>query len=117
MSTALSENFTSEDRRKSPRAKRLKMVARLNGETYLTEDWSMGGFLVENYDGRLTTGSLITVEGLGRTKTNVHLVNLPARVVRLGANTIAVSYLSLDAKAYDFLQQSMSDSGDMRTLV
>jgi hypothetical protein len=117
MATAVGEKFITNERRKYNRANRLKMMAKLNGQTYLTEDWSMGGFLVENYEGRLATGALITVECLGHSKTKLHTVDLPARVVRLNENTLAVSYLSLNAKAYEFLQQSMTDSGDMRSLI
>lgn len=117
MAIALSENKIDGERRKAKRAKRLTMVARLAGKTYKTDDWSMGGFLLENYDGALTTGSLITVEGLGHNLKNVLAVDLPARVERLGNLCIAVKFLSLDIKAYDFLQQSMNDSGDIRCLV
>jgi len=117
METSLSNNQTSGERRKVQRAKRAAMVACLKGKTYATENWSMGGFLLDNYDGSLSTGALVNVEGLGHSKKKLLSVNLPARVERLGETCIVVSYLGLDAKAYEFLQQSMSDSGDMRILV
>lgn len=117
MEAVLSEVPPSGERRKFKRTKRLNMVARLAGKTYKTDDWSMGGFLLESYDGSLTTGSLITIEGLGRSAQKLLSVNLPARVERLGDRCIAIKYLGLDVGAYEFLQQSMSDNGDMRILL
>ena len=117
MEAVLSNVSPDGERRKHKRAKRLNMVARLAGKTYKADDWSMGGFLLESYDGSLTTGSLITIEGLGRSPKNVVPVSLPARVERLGERCIAIKYLSLDAGAYEFLQKSMSDNGDMRILL
>ncbi|PHS78172.1 MAG: hypothetical protein COB59_08380 [Rhodospirillaceae bacterium] len=117
MDTVLIEARSDGERRKLKRAKRINMVARLAGKTYKADDWSMGGFLLESYDGALTTGSLITIEGLGRSPKSLLSVNLPARVERLGERCIAIKYLGLDAKAYAFLQKSMSDNGDMRILL
>ncbi|PCI38267.1 MAG: hypothetical protein COB46_11780 [Rhodospirillaceae bacterium] len=117
MQAVLSEDSSNGERRKFKRAKRLNLVAQLAGKTYKADDWSMGGFLLESYDGSLTTGSLITVEGLGRSPKSVLSVNLPSRVERLGERCIAIKYLSLDSGAYEFLQQAMSDSGDMRILL
>jgi len=117
MGTVLSGNQIGGERRKHERPKRLVMSIRIDGKTYKTNDWSMGGFLLDNYEGALTTGALVTVAGLGRTSQNLHKVDLPARVVRTDESTIAVSYLSLDAEAYNFLQQSMSDCGDIRNLI
>ncbi|MBL4693543.1 MAG: hypothetical protein JKY92_09475 [Magnetovibrio sp.] len=117
MGTSLSDGQGIGERRKQLRAKRLAMVACLNGESYSTNNWSMGGFLLKNYEGNLSTGSLVTIEGLGRCMKSIQVVKLPGRVERLGQNCIAVSYLSLDAEAYGFLQDAMSDSGDIRNLV
>lgn len=106
-----------EDRRVHSRIVQVVLVVRFAGQTYKTANWSMGGFLLDDYDGRLSTGSLVTVEGLGCTARDMHTVQLPARVVRSSANVVAVNYLSLDNEAYAFLQRAMSDSGKMRNLL
>lgn len=107
----------SEDRRKHPRAKRMSLNVRLQNESFEVTNWSMGGFLLENYQGRLSTGSLIRVVGLGGGDGDVMDVDLPARVVRTDENTIAVSYLSLDTNAYHFLTDALNKCGEMRSLV
>lgn len=107
----------AEDRRKYPRAGRMGLVVRFEGGTYTVSNWSMGGFLLDDYEGRLSTGSLVTVEGLGCREREMHEVNLPARVVRTGESTIAVNYLGLDANAYAFLTNALTICGEMRSLV
>lgn len=117
METATHQELPDGDRRKHFRVKRLGLSVRLDGKCYTTEDWSMGGFMLDDYDGGLSTGALVTVAGLGRSARKLRTVELPARVVRTAEHTIAVTFLSLDIKAYDFLQQFMCDNGEMRNLL
>lgn len=77
----------------------------------------MGGFLVEGYEGALSTGSLVTVGAMGAGDDTLHDVDLAARVVRAGANVLAVNFLSLDAEAYELLQDAMRKTGEMRSLL
>jgi len=105
------------DRREHLRVTQVELVVRFDGQTYKTSNWSMGGFLIDDYDGALSTGALVTVKGLGRNMRKIGEVNLPARVVRSGEKVIAVNYLSLDAAGYTFLQEIMRESGKMRTLL
>jgi len=111
------ELHLNEDRRKHPRAGRMGLVVRLEGQTFEVTNWSMGGFLLEDYKGPLTPGALVTVAGIGCRKTDMHEVDLPARVVRTDDGVIAVNYLGLDAKAYDFLTDALNQCGEMRNLV
>lgn len=105
------------ERRVHPRVTRVLMTVRFDGQTYKTSNWSMGGFFLDDYEGTLSTGSLVTVAGLGRSSRKLHEVDVPARVVRSSESVIAVNYLSLDAEAYDFLQRVMSETGKMRILL
>ena len=107
----------SAERREHHRVETFELLVRLGDKTYKTENWSMGGFLLNDFDGHLATGALVTVAGLGRSKKDMHAVNLPARVVRSSENIMAVNYLSLDPEAYAFLQNIMSESGKMRSLL
>lgn len=105
------------ERRQHNRVEELELVVRLDGKTYKTVNWSMGGFLLDDFDGSLATGALVTVAGLGRDPKNIHKVDLPARVVRSSERVMAVNYLSLDSEAYAFLQGIMSETGKMRSLL
>lgn len=105
------------ERRSHDRVTRVELVVRFGGQTYKTANWSMGGFFLDDYAGDLSTGSLVTVAGLGRSTRKLNKVALPARVVRSGQTVIAVNYLGLDAEAYAFLQTIMSETGKMRILL
>ena len=105
------------ERRVHPRVTRVQLTVRFDAQTYKTANWSMGGFFLDDYDGGLSTGSLVTVAGLGRSARGVRKVNVPARVVRSSESVIAVNFLSLDAEAYNFLQRVMSETGKMRILL
>lgn len=107
----------SDDRRKHQRAGRIGLIVRLSGQTYEVSNWSMGGFFLDDYEGPLSTGALVTVNGLGCRDSAIHDVNLPARIVRNGERSVAVNYLSLDAVAYEFLTRALSQCGQMRSLV
>ena len=117
MEIAVMQEQPVTERRKHLRVKRLGLAVRLGTKTYTTQDWSMGGFMLEDYDGNLSTGALVTVSGVGRSARKLHTVELPARVVRNGEHDIAVTFLSLDFEAYEFLQRLMCDNGDMRNLL
>lgn len=104
------------DRRKHERHGRMGLLVRVCGQQYEVGNWSMGGFLLENYDGKLSTGALVTVEGIGCSATQMHDVELPARVVRMDDETVAINYLGLDATAYEFLVDALNQCGQMRNL-
>ena len=110
-------NADRSERRQHNRVAEMELVVRLGDKTYKTVNWSMGGFLLNDFDGELASGALVTVEGLGRDVKNMHNVRLPARVVRSSERIMAVNYLSLDSEAYAFLQSIMSESGKMRSLL
>ena len=110
-------NAPPQERRHHSRNNAMELVVRLGSKTYKTANWSMGGFLLDDFDGALSCGALVTVEGLGRDAKALHTVRLPARVVRSSERVMAVNYLSLDSEAYAFLQTLMSESGRMRSLL
>ncbi len=113
---AMNHEFNHE-RRKHARHGRMGLIVRVGGQKYEVSNWSMGGFLLEHYNGSLSTGALVTVEEIGCDKTEMHKVELPARVVRLDDNTMAVNYLSLDTQAYEFLTNALTQCGKVRSLV
>lgn len=108
---------TASERREHTRVGRVKMAVRFRGDTYATTNWSMGGFYIEGYDGPLSTGSLITVESMGPKGGHMREVNLSARVVRTSDNRLAVNFLNLDFQAYDLLQETLIEMGELRPLI
>jgi hypothetical protein len=50
------------ERRRNRRSAQPQIEIEIDGESYPTTNWSLGGFLVEPYDGRRKTGDKLTVE-------------------------------------------------------
>lgn len=107
----------TEERRKHPRIERMGLVVHLEGEIHHVTNWSMGGFLLNDYQGQLSIGALVTVNGIGSVDGELLTVDLPARVVRTDDGRFAVTYLGLDAPAYTFLTEALGQTGEMRNLV
>ncbi|TCS64092.1 PilZ domain-containing protein [Varunaivibrio sulfuroxidans] len=86
------------------------IVVRIDGETYRTVNWSMGGMLIDGYGGRLTAGALFSVDAIGNDEKSLLSVHIRARVVRCEADKVqpnkrhlAITYLDLDDSAYTLL--------------
>ena len=105
------------ERRRYDREEQVCLIVRIGENIFEPTNWGMGGFLLTDYSGNLSTGSLVTVSGLGCRETGLQDVSLPSRVVRNGPNEIAVTYLSLDATAYTFLTDALTQCGTMRSLI
>ena len=99
-----SENI--DNRREYPRKDYPALVVRVDGKTYKTVNWSMGGLLIEGYKGDLTTGALVTVAAIGETTKNLTDVCIRARVIRSDQKIgyIAVNFLGLDQSAFGLLR-------------
>lgn len=93
-----------KERRQYDRAAAHATVIVIDGKSFLTKDLSVGGALLDDYDGPLSPGALFTVTGIG-PKNDITPVNVRARVNRMeGAARLALTFLDLDAKAFDILR-------------
>ena len=94
-----------KERRQFDRAAAHAIVIVIDDKSYPTKDLSVGGALIDGYDGPLTSGALFTVTGIGPRK-DVTPVNVRARVNRMesAARRLALTFLDVDAKAYDILR-------------
>jgi hypothetical protein len=80
------------------------------GNIFASSSWSMGGFLIADYKGPLSSGSLFTISGLGLSAKDLIAVNVRARVVRIDQDNrkFVVDYQDLDSPSFSFLQDLMS---------
>lgn len=118
MTTASTDKSnTVDDRRESVRIDDPALVVRVDGKTYKTVNWSMGGLLIEGYDGSLTTGALVTVAALGANTKDLTDVCIRARVVRSDHENkyIAVNFLGLDSSAFSLLRTFTDIKSKART--
>ncbi len=104
------KNKTQTERRRHKRAKTSALVLAIGGREYSTTNLSIGGSLVEGYDGPLTAGALLSVDGIGSSGEKLTKVEIRARVNRADpeARQLALTFLELDTGAYEILQNAMA---------
>lgn len=99
------------ERRQHERISDPAIKLKIAGKIYTSINWSLGGFLIEGYDGELTTGSLLSIEGIGSVSAKkVTEVEISARVIRSDAEAghLALNILDVDAAAFAVLQEQMA---------
>jgi len=103
--------FTLEDRRRHERFTAPAITLAFDGERYTAKSWSLGGFMVDDYRGKLTPGALFVVDGICALDGTLEPVEIRSRVVRTDMRTgeLMVSFLDLDGRAYAVLQDFMAE--------
>jgi hypothetical protein len=105
-----SRDYPTTDSRRHERSGNPALSVTLHGRTYTTADWSMGGVLIEGYDGVLTSGALLTVEEMAAEGDTMTPVAIRARVSRVDTarRRLVVNFLDVDDAAYQILRGFMA---------
>lgn len=77
------------------------------GERYQTVDWSLGGFQILGYKGKLLPGHEFKLDGVGFDVENVYSLSIDCSVVRSREGNLAASFIQLTPQAYDALEALM----------
>lgn len=95
------------ERRRHQRFTQPPLSLSVEGRTYATADWSMGGFVIEDYAGALTPGSLFAINGIGADGEELTPVEVRARVLRISEDRrrLTVTFLFVDQPAFRVLQR------------
>lgn len=94
------------NRRRDKRVETWPILIELEGKVYPTVDWSLGGFLIEGYDGRRRRGEEITVGILVQAGTEQLSHVARAEIVRrdVQAGHLAANFIGLDNATVDTLE-------------
>lgn len=108
---APSKRFITEERRLRERISDASLAVAFRGAIHTAANWSLGGFILEEYRGPLTPGALLSIDAVGKAGGEMTKVAVRARVVRVdNANRgLAVSFLDLDGRAYTVLHEVMAE--------
>lgn len=103
--------FVVEERRRYERIDTPAIKIVVEGTTYETNNWSLGGLMIEGYRGKLTPGALFTIDKIGAPDGKMASVNVRCRVVRSDTtgNSLMVSFLDVDQRAYTLLGDFMAE--------
>lgn len=101
----------SGERRRHQRFTQPPLSLALEGRTYVTADWSMGGFVIDDYAGVLTPGSLFAIDGIGASTEELMPVEVRARVLRISEDRrrLTVTFLFVDQPAFRVLQRLVGE--------
>ncbi|NQV83904.1 MAG: PilZ domain-containing protein [Rhodospirillales bacterium] len=99
-----------KERRRHKRSPPRGVTLTIDGQDYPTGNLSIGGSQIEKYDGPLSAGALLTITRIGDTDGTSSQVEIRSRVIRSDpvAEQLAVTFLELDAAAYEILQKNMA---------
>lgn len=99
------------DRRRHPRFTHPPVCLAFEGRSYTTTDWSLGGFVIDGYEGALTPGSLFSIAAVGAAGETMTPVDIRSRVVRTNHDkrVLTVSFLVIDKPGYAVLRALVGD--------
>lgn len=101
----------SGERRRHQRFTHPPLCLAFEGRSHTTTDWSLGGFVVDDYEGALTPGSLFSITAIGAVGASMTPVDIRSRVVRTNheQRILTVSFLVIDTPGYAVLRALVGD--------
>jgi hypothetical protein len=95
----------SAERRRNRRSALPQIEIEIDGESYPTINWSLGGFLVEPYDGKRKTGDKLTVTIVVKVNKLEFRHQIKAKVARRSRvdGQLAAHFKSISPEAIDTL--------------
>ena len=98
------------NRRRDKRVDTWPILIELEGKMYATVDWSLGGFLIDGYDGKRRRGEEITVGILVKAGQSELSHVARAEIVRRNFETgqLAANFMLLDNATLDTLEGWMT---------
>jgi hypothetical protein len=105
----MADGKSKKERRRHKRAETPVLSLTIDGREYPATNLSMGGSMIEEYDGPLLAGSLLTITGIFDVDGNKTAVEIRSRVNRTesDAKRMAVTFLELAPVAYEIVLNAM----------
>ncbi len=99
-----------DDSRRDRRVDMISIEIELEEKFYTTIDWSLGGFLIEGYEGRRRPGEVVTIGITVKVGEETYEHVASAGVVRFvpDKNQLAARFLRLDAATVNTLEGHMT---------
>jgi hypothetical protein len=83
---------------------------KIDGLTYSTLNWSLGGLLVSEFDGVALEDQILRVDIMAKDENTSFKLRVPARVIRhkLDRRELALKFEEMNPQLYDFFEQCFS---------
>jgi hypothetical protein len=98
------------EKRKDKRLPLPIFTVKIDGKTYATVNWSLGGLLVSEYDGEAIEDHVIKIDIKAKDDMAEFKLRIAARVIRnrTDRHELALKFEAMDPKVYDFFEQCFS---------
>lgn len=98
------------EKRKDKRLPLPIFTVKIDGRTFSTVNWSLGGLLVTEYDGDVRDDQLIRLDVKGKDDTAEFKLRLAARVIRnnVERQELALKFEEMNPQVYDFFEKCFS---------
>jgi hypothetical protein len=83
---------------------------KIDGQTYATLNWSLGGLLVSEFDGVALEDQILRVDVMAKDENANMKLRIAARVIRhnLERRELALKFEEMNPQLYDFFEQCFS---------
>ncbi|HET6160764.1 MAG TPA: PilZ domain-containing protein [Dongiaceae bacterium] len=104
------QNVRGAERRRDRRLPLPLFTVRLDGATYQTLNWSLGGLLIEGYTGERAAGDAVQVDIKAKDNTADFRMRIAVKVIRVvPGESIALQFETLSPAIYEFFERCFAD--------
>jgi hypothetical protein len=104
------QHVRGAERRRDRRLPLPLFTVRLDGQTYQTLNWSLGGLLIEGYAGERVAGDAVQVEIKAKDNVADFRMRIAVKVIRvIPGQSIALQFEAMDTAIYEFFERCFAD--------
>ena len=104
------QNVRGAERRRDRRLPLPIFTVRLDGVTYQTMNWSLGGLLIEGYTGERAAGDIVQIEIKAKDNTADFRMRIAVKVIRVQpGETIALQFEAMSPEIYEFFERCFAN--------
>jgi hypothetical protein len=98
------------ERRRDRRLPLPIFTVRVDGVTYQTMNWSLGGLLIEGYAGARAAGETVQVDIKAKDATTDFRMRIAVKVIRVvPGESIALQFEAMSPEIYEFFERCFAD--------
>ncbi len=98
------------ERRRDRRLPLPIFTVRLDGVSYQTMNWSLGGLLIEGYAGAHAAGDAVKIDIKAKDKHADFRMRIAVKVIRaVPGETIALQFEAMSPEIYEFFERCFAD--------
>ena len=104
------QNVRGAERRRDRRLPLPIFTVRLDGVTYQTMNWSLGGLLIEGYAGERAAGEAVQIDIKAKDNSAEFRMRIAVKVIRVvPGESIALQFEAMSPEIYEFFERCFAD--------